>query len=90
MNKLDIINQININTKISKRVCLKVVNSFIEIIKESLNKGQKISINNFGSWKPKLVKEKKLYLPLSDNYIFTKRKIIARFKVSKKFNISFK
>jgi len=87
MNKLKIINKIKYNTKINKKIINEVLNSFIGIIKESLNKGEEVNINCFGRWYAKTIKSHKIYSPTKDSYFYTKQKIVPVFKVSKNFRI---
>ena len=87
MNKHELLNEISKATKINKIYCSKVLNAFIELVKDGLNKGEQISINGFGKWKTKLILPRKIYQPIRNSYLQTKQKIIPIFQTSKNFNI---
>ena len=87
MNKTDVLNQLSQNTKLNKKICSLVLDNFVELIKDSVNKGNRIKLNGFGVWRAKLVSSRRLYSPNKACYINTKRKIVPMFKPSPQFRI---
>ena len=87
MDKRELVEKINKNICVGQSVCKKVVDEMFYIIKDELKKGEEISINNFGKFKLKEVKERLLYLPQKAKFIKIKRKFFPHFKPSKNFSV---
>jgi len=51
LTKSGIIDEIVLNTGLSRKEASDGIETFIEIIKESLEKGEPVSISGFGKWK---------------------------------------
>lgn len=56
MTKADIVNEISKNTGVDKLTVLQTVESFMEIVKDSMTEGQNIYLRGFGSF---IIKERK-------------------------------
>lgn len=50
MNKADLIDAIAKDVSIAKSAAANVIDSFIETVKRSLKKGEKVTLMGFGSW----------------------------------------
>lgn len=50
MTKADVVNQIALNTGIDKSTVLKTVESFMEVVKESLGNNENVYLRGFGSF----------------------------------------
>jgi len=50
MTKADIVNEIAKNTGIDKATVLKTVESFMDVVKESLSKNENVYLRGFGSF----------------------------------------
>ncbi|MGA1871047.1 MAG: HU family DNA-binding protein [bacterium] len=50
MNKAELVAEIAKDTKLSKNVTDKVLNSFISNVEKTLKKGQKVTLVGFGTW----------------------------------------
>ncbi|HBC75851.1 MAG: DNA-binding protein HU [Candidatus Wallbacteria bacterium GWC2_49_35] len=50
MNKADLIDAIAKDVSIAKSATANVIDSFIETVKRSLKKGEKVTLMGFGSW----------------------------------------
>jgi len=50
MTKIDIIESVYEHLNIPKKDCIRIVESFFEIIKDELGKGNPIKISGFGKW----------------------------------------
>lgn len=50
MTKADIVNEISKNTGVDKHSVLASVESFMEIVKDSLSKGENVYLRGFGSF----------------------------------------
>lgn len=59
MTKKDIVIKINTEIGISKKDCVKIVESVFDIIKDDLDKGNDVMISGFGKWTVKAKKERR-------------------------------
>ena len=87
MDKKQLVNILSKNLNISKIKSKEFVENLIALIKEILNKGDKIKINGFGVFCAKEKKQMKMYNPMKQEYVFVKKKIVPNFKPSKEFYI---
>jgi len=56
LTKIEIVNMLNEQIGIPKVECIRIVESFFDIIKSELEKGNPVMVSGFGKW---TVKEKK-------------------------------
>ena len=63
MNKTDIVEKVATRTGISKRKVGSVIDHAFDVIKDEVAAGNKVTINNFGSFFLKLLKGKVIKLP---------------------------
>lgn len=68
MNKNSLIKLVSKFT-LTKQQANKIVNLIFENIRNSLISGEKVTIQNFGSFIPKFYKSKKMYDPKKKKYI---------------------
>ncbi|MEN3013799.1 MAG: HU family DNA-binding protein [Endomicrobiia bacterium] len=68
MNKNNLVKLISRFT-LTKQQANKIVNLIFENIKDCLISGEKVTIQNFGSFIPKFYKSKKMYDPRKKKYI---------------------
>lgn len=85
MNKQEMIEIVYKNAKINKKDCKNVINLFLNLIKDSLNKGQTIHLKMFGNLKVKEERVKRLYSPTLNKYYLTTKKTKVVFTPSKQF-----
>ncbi len=83
MNKNDLINYISKYT-LTKKESKKFVDLIFEKIKDSLIVGEKISIQNFGTFIVKFHKSKKMYDPKKNKYLPIEPRKKIKFLPSKK------
>ena len=50
MNKAELITAMTEKTELAKKDCEKVLNAFVEVVTEELQKGEKISLVGFGTF----------------------------------------
>lgn len=84
MNKNQLINIVASKT-LTKKDAKKIVNYIFEVIKDSLIKGEKVVIQNFGTFVPKIYKSKKMFNPKQNKYISVEPRKKVKFIPSKKF-----
>lgn len=61
MNKTEFINKINSKSGLTKKECKLCLNAIIDIIKSALQKGESVTLSNFGKFKVSEIKEKTIY-----------------------------
>lgn len=86
MNKNELLQKLRDKTSISMKQCGLVFDSLKAIIIDAINKGQKISIANFGVVKKKIINRQKKYSPNKKQYYFSKAKSVLVFKPSQSIN----
>jgi integration host factor subunit alpha len=59
ITKLEIINMLYEHIGIPKTECIKIVESFFDIIKSELEKGNPVMVSGFGKWTVKAKKKRK-------------------------------
>lgn len=84
MNKNDIINNIAKFT-LRKSDAKKFVELVFETIKNALISGEKVTIQNFGTFIVKFHKSKKMFDPKKNKYVFIEPRKRVRFVPSNKF-----
>ena len=87
MTKADIVSEIAKNTGIDKQTVLKVVESFMEEVKSSLEKGKNVYLRGFGSFIVKQRAEKTARNISKNTTIVIPAHSIPAFKPSKAFTL---
>jgi integration host factor subunit alpha len=82
LTKVELVEMICNNTGILKKDCVKIVETFIEIIKEELTKGNDVMISGFGKWSVKTKKERKGRNPKTGEAITIAARKVVTFKWS--------
>ena len=59
LTKIEVVNMLNEQIGFSKVECIRIVESFFDIIKSELDKGNPVMISGFGKW---TVKAKKAHI----------------------------
>lgn len=87
MTKADVVNEIAKNTGIDKATILKTVESFMEVVKDSLGKDKNVYLRGFGSFIVKQRAEKTARNISKNTTIIIPAHVIPAFKASKAFKI---
>ena len=87
MTKAEVVNKIAKNTGIDKATSLKIVESFMEIVKDSLSGGKNIYLRGFGSFIIKQRAEKTARNISKNTTIIIPAHVIPAFKPSRSFKI---
>jgi len=85
MTKADIVNEIAKNTGIDKATVLKTVESFMEVIKDSLSKEENVYLRGFGSFIVKTRAQKTARNISKNTTIIIPAHAIPAFKPAKTF-----
>jgi DNA-binding protein HU-beta len=81
MNKADLVNSISEKTGLSKNKTNKLVDAFVESITESLKRGEKVTLSNFGTFNT-VEREARLGRnPKTGESVEIPAKRVARFKI---------
>jgi DNA-binding protein HU-beta len=81
MNKADLINSISKKTGLSKSKTNEVIDAFVESITDSLKKGEKVTLVNFGTFNISERDSRSGRNPKTGETIEIPAKRVARFKV---------
>jgi DNA-binding protein HU-beta len=87
MTKADIVNEIAKNTGIDKATVLKTVESFMDVVKESLSKNENVYLRGFGSFIVKTRAQKTARNISKNTTIIIPAHAIPAFKPAKTFVI---
>lgn len=87
MTKADVVNEVAKNTGIDKATILKTVESFMEIVKDSLSKNENVYLRGFGSFIVKTRAQKTARNISKNTTIIIPAHNIPAFKASKAFKI---
>jgi len=82
MTKKDIVIKINTEIGISKKDCVKIVESVFDIIKDDLDKGNDVMISGFGKWTVKAKKERRGRNPKTGKEMRIDARRVVTFKSS--------
>ena len=82
LTKSDIVNMLFAHIGITKVECLNLVESFFEIIKDELEKGNEVMISGFGKWVVKSKKERKGRNPQTGKSMTIDARKVVTFKPS--------
>lgn len=87
MTKADVVNEIAKNTGIDKATVLKTVESFMEVVKDSLSKNENVYLRGFGSFIVKTRAQKTARNISKNTTMIIPAHTIPAFKASKAFKI---
>ncbi len=79
MNKADLVDKITKDSGMTKVEVTKVINSFIDAVKDALKNGDKVTLVGFGTFKIVERKERKGRNPKTGKTITIKAKKVPRF-----------
>ena len=82
MTKLEIVNMINEQIGFPKVECIRIVESFFDIIKSELDKGNPVMISGFGKWTVKAKRERKGRNPHTGEVLSIKARKVVTFSPS--------
>ncbi len=83
MTKADIVEKVYEKIGLTKRECQELVDKVFEIIKEALERGEKVKISSFGTFTVKHKKERKGRNPQTGETIILPARKVLSFKPSK-------
>jgi DNA-binding protein HU-beta len=81
MNKADLVNSISEKTGLSKTKTNEVIDAFVSSVTESLKRGEKVTLVNFGTFNTSERDARKGRNPKTGESIEIPSKRVARFKV---------
>jgi integration host factor subunit alpha len=82
LTKIEIVNMLNEHIGIPKVECTRIVESFFDIIKSELDKGNPVMVSGFGKWTVKAKRERKGMNPKTGESIAIKARKVVTFKPS--------
>ena len=82
ITKIEIINMLHEHIGIPKIGCISIVESFFDIIKSKLEKGNPVMVSGFGKWTVKAKKERKGRNPKTGKEIRIDARRVVTFKPS--------
>jgi integration host factor subunit alpha len=82
LTKLEIVNMINEQIGFPKVECIRIVESFFDIIKSELDKGNPVMISGFGKWTVKAKRERKGRNPHTGEVLSIKARKVVTFSPS--------
>jgi len=83
MTKADIVERVYEKIGLTKKECQELVDNVFEIMKEALEKGEKVKISSFGTFTVKQKKERKGRNPQTGETITLAPRKVLSFKPSK-------
>ena len=85
MNKQDFVDALATRTGQSKKLTKEMLEATIEVIQESVAKGESITFVGFGTFKPVLKNSRTAKVPGTDKTVEVPEKTVPRFKAGKVF-----
>jgi len=82
MTKMDIVTNLYEKLGFSKRECAHIVDSFLDIVKGTLEKGENVKISGFGNFIVKQKKARRGRNPQSGAEIEISRRRVLNFRIS--------
>ena len=82
LTKIEIVDMLNEHIGIPKVECIRIVESFFDIIKSELEKGNPVMISGFGKWTVKTKRERKGRNPQTGEVLSIKARKVVTFKES--------
>lgn len=87
MNKEDFIKQISKSTSITQKDTREVVSAMLDLIRESLSRGEDVKFTGFGKFSVKTRNERTMVNPLTKSKIKIPKTKIATFKAGKELKL---
>lgn len=87
MTKADVVNEVAKNTGVDKATVLKTIESFMEVVKDSLSKNENVYLRGFGSFIVKQRAEKTARNISKNTTIIIPAHVVPAFKPSKSFKL---
>ena len=82
LTKIEIVNMLNEHIGIPKIECIRIVESFFDIIKSELDKGNPVMVSGFGKWTMKAKRERKGRNPQTGEDLSIRARKVVTFKPS--------
>ena len=82
LTKIEVVNMLNEQIGFPKIECIRIVESFFDIIKSELERGSPVMVSGFGKWTVKSKKERKGRNPKTGESIAIKARKVVTFKPS--------
>ena len=82
LTKIEVVNMLYDHIVIPKKACSAAVESFFEIIKDELGKGNNVMISGFGKWTVRAKKERKGRNPQTGKEMMIDARRVITFKPS--------
>jgi integration host factor subunit alpha len=82
VTKIDIIESAYEQLDISKKDCVRIVDSFFDLIKDDLGKGKDVMISGFGKWTVKAKKKRRGRNPQTGEALTIDARRVVTFKPS--------
>jgi DNA-binding protein HU-beta len=83
LTKTGIINEISLNSRLTKREILNIVDMFLEKVKESADRDEQVEIRGFGTFYRASKKARKVHSPIAGRVLEVPEKTILAFRGSK-------
>ena len=83
MTKTQIVNEICLNSGLKKKEVSNIIDSFLDKIKESIDKDEQVEIRGFGTFYKALKKARKVHSPIAGRVLEVPEKTILAFRGSK-------
>jgi integration host factor subunit alpha len=82
LTKIEIVDMLNEHIGIPKVECIRIVESFFDIIKSELEKGNPVMVSGFGKWSVKAKRERKGRNPQTGEKLSISARNVVTFKES--------
>ena len=82
LTKIEIVDMLNEHIGIPKVECIRIVESFFDIIKSELEKGNPVMVSGFGKWSVKAKRERKGRNPQTGEDLSIRARKVVTFKPS--------
>ena len=82
LTKIEVVNMLNVQIGIPKVECTRIVESFFDIIKSELDKGNPVMVSGFGKWTVKAKRERKGRNPYTGEVLSIRARKVVTFRPS--------
>ena len=82
LTKNDMVDSITMNTGLTHKEALNSIKTFIEIVKETLEKGESVSLSGFGKWSVRSKRERRGRNPRTGQEISITPRCVISFSLS--------
>jgi integration host factor subunit alpha len=82
LTKIEIVNMLYEHIGLPKNGCIRIVESFFDIIKSEIEKGNPVMVSGFGKWTVKAKRERKGRNPQTGEVLSIKARKVVTFKQS--------